>query len=170
MGKLKEKSDGREIDLIVKILKITNKDDYDLELRIKDASNEVWFIIIPKLKFGALREGEIVRIRSVEVNMLSKRNVVLCKPSTNILKFTFRNSIVQEMKQAVQVENTADQMMDDDCETIMSPLTFTEIDYQHENLPMFKLDDLFLNFDNIPLEQQQINLFRIRFYCIRVEP
>ena len=91
---MKELNDNREIDLLVKILKIFEKDEYDLELRIKDTSNEMWFIVIPKLKFGTLREGEIVRIRSVEVNLTSKRNVIACKPSTNILRFTHKNSIV----------------------------------------------------------------------------
>jgi hypothetical protein len=79
LGKLKEMSDNREVDLLVKILKIFEKDENELELRIKDTSNEMWFITIPKIKFGNLREGEIVRIRSVEVNMTSNRNVISCK-------------------------------------------------------------------------------------------
>lgn len=94
LGELKQLSDNREIDLLVKILKIFEKDEYNLELRIKDISNEMWFIVIPKLKFGTLKEGEIVRIRSVEVNITSKRNVISQKPSTNILRFTQKNSIV----------------------------------------------------------------------------
>lgn len=39
LGKLKELSENKEIDLLVKILKIFEKDEYDLELRIKDISN-----------------------------------------------------------------------------------------------------------------------------------
>jgi len=87
-------SNNREVDLLVKILKIFDKDEYDLELRIKDVSGEMWFIVIPKLKFGTLKEGDIVRIRSVEVNLTSKRNVISIKPSTNILRFTHKNAIV----------------------------------------------------------------------------
>lgn len=87
LGGLKQHC-GREVDLLVKILAIYEKDEYNLELRIKDPSNELWFIVIPKLKFGTLKEGEIVRIRSVEVNITSKRNVISQKPSTNILRFT----------------------------------------------------------------------------------
>jgi len=94
LGKLKELTDSKEIDILVKILKIFEKDEHDLELRIKDTSNEMWFIVIPKMKFGTLREGEIVRIRSVEVNITSKRNVISCRPMTNILRFTQKNSIV----------------------------------------------------------------------------
>ena len=76
------------------------------------------------------------------------------KPSTNILRFTQKNAIVQEMRQKVGMETIADKMMlEDDSEIIMSPVMFTEItvpDYQ--KLPLFKLDDLFLNYDEIPLE------------------
>lgn len=81
-------SSNNEFDLLVKILKIFDRDEYNLELRIKDCSNEMWFIQIPKLKFGHLREGEIIRIRSVKLNITSKRNIIEMKPSTNILRFT----------------------------------------------------------------------------------
>lgn len=147
-------SPAAEFDLLVKILKIFERDEYNIEMRIKDCSNEMWFITIPKLKFGHLREGEIVRIRSVKLNITSKRNVIEMKPSTNILRFTQKNAIVQEMRQKVGMETIADKMMlEDDSEIIMSPVMFTEItvpDYQ--KLPLFKLDDLFLNYDEIPLE------------------
>ena len=132
----------------------------------------MWFIVIPKLKFGTLREGEIVRIRSVEVNLTSKRNVISCKPSTNILRFTHKNSIVQEMKQSIEAETAADKMMLDDAnEVIMSPVIYTEITNQaYEKLPLFKLDDLFLNYDEIPIEQRKQNTFRVRFYALRIDP
>ena len=172
LGELKQLSDNREIDLLVKILKIFEKDEYNLELRIKDTSNEMWFIVIPKLKYGTLKEGEIVRIRSVEVNITSKRNVISCKPSTNILRFTQKNSIVQEMKQKIEVETADDKMMLDDAnEVIMSPVIYTEItNPEYEKLPLFKLDDLFLNYDEIPLEQKKKNTFKVRFYALRIDP
>jgi hypothetical protein len=86
--------ENREFDLLVKVLKIFEKDEFNLELRIKDTSNELWFITIPKLKYGSIKEGEIIRIRSVKVNIASKRNVIEIRPSTNILRFTYRNAIV----------------------------------------------------------------------------
>lgn len=175
LGKVREESQHREnfeFDLLVKILKIFDKDEYNLELRIKDISNEMWFIVIPKLKFGPLKEGEIIRIRSVTVNITSKRNVISCKPSTNILRFTQKNAIVQEMRQKIEAETAADKMMLDDInEVIMSPVIYTEItNSDYEKLPLFKLDDLFLNYDEIPLDMRKKNAFRIRFYALRVDP
>jgi len=68
LGDLKEESNessNPEFDILVKILKVHEKDDFNLEMRIKDITNELWFIIVPKLKFGKLKENDIVRIRSV---------------------------------------------------------------------------------------------------------
>jgi len=128
LHKLREMPENAEFDLLVKILKIFEKDEYNLELRVKDPSNETWFITIPKLKFGPLKEGEIIRIRSVKINITSKRNVIETRPSTNIMRFTFKNSIVQEMRQKIETETVADKMMLEDAnEVIMSPVIFTEI-------------------------------------------
>ena len=63
-----EEVKGRDIDLLVKVLKVFEKDEHTLELRIKDNSNELWFLTLPKLRFGGninIREGEIIRVRSV---------------------------------------------------------------------------------------------------------
>jgi hypothetical protein len=60
------------------------------------------------------------------------------------------------MKQKIEDETAADKMMLDDAnEVIMSPVLFTEITNPDLlKLPLFKLDDLFLEYDNIPLEQR----------------
>ena len=53
----------------------------------------------------------------------------------------------------------------------MSPVIYTEItNKEYEKLPLFKLDDLFLNYDDIPQEQRTINRFRVRFYSLRIDP
>lgn len=73
LGDLKEESNessNPEFDILVKILKVHEKDDFNLEMRIKDITNELWFIIVPKLKFGKLKENDIVRIRSVQMNVV----------------------------------------------------------------------------------------------------
>jgi hypothetical protein len=57
----------------------------------------MWFMTIPKLKFPNIKQGEIVRIRSVEVNLTSLRNVISVKQSTNILRLHPESKIVHEM-------------------------------------------------------------------------
>lgn len=82
--------EGKEIDLLVKVLKVLEKDEQTLELRIKDISQEMWFLTLPRLKFSNLiniKEGEILRIRSVTRDSTSKRNMIVAKNLTNVLKF-----------------------------------------------------------------------------------
>ena len=76
------------------------------------------------------------------------------------------------MKQSIEDETSADKMMLDDAhEIIMSPILYTEItDKSMDKLPLFKLDDLFLNYDDIQEEQRKRNQFRVRFYCLRIDP
>jgi len=171
LGSLKEQENsGRECDLLVKILRVLDKDEINLELKIKDVSNEIWFLQVPKLKFGNFNEGEIVRVRSVEANPAKKRNELIMKVSTNILRFTLKNSIVSEMRHAIK-ETTEDQLNDDESEVLMNPVDYTEFtNSDHYKLPLFKLDDLFLRYDEIPAEERERNLFRVRFYALRVDP
>lgn len=71
-------SASNEFDLLVKILKVIDKDEHTLELRIKDTSQKMWFMTVPRLKFhpSVLRQGEIVRVRCVELNLTTKRDVI----------------------------------------------------------------------------------------------
>jgi ribosomal protein S1 len=55
----------KEFDLLVKLMKIFDKDEANYELLIKDLSNKPWTMIVNKLKFNDFKEGEIYRIRGV---------------------------------------------------------------------------------------------------------
>jgi len=162
-----------EFDVLVKVLRVFEKDEYDLELRIKDQSNELWFISLPKLKFGYISEGDVIRVRSVNINITSKRNLLEVRPGTNILRFTQSNPIILEMKETVEGESEADKLMMDEAnaETLMKPITFTEItDLDMQDLPLFKLDDLYRRYDELPAEVKQRNLFKVKFFVLRVDP
>jgi hypothetical protein len=88
----------------------------------------MWFMTIPKHKFPAINQGEIVRIRSVEVNLTTNRNVISIKPSTNILRIYPFAKIVEELTKTIQEETNQDKLMiDDHSEVIMSPEIVTEI-------------------------------------------
>ena len=51
----KVEGENKEFDLLVKVLKVFEKDENSLELRIKDISQQMWFVTIPKLKFPNIR-------------------------------------------------------------------------------------------------------------------
>lgn len=58
----------------------------------------------------------------------------------------------------------------------MSPVIFTEIidadkeDSPYRNMPLFKLQDLFLEYENIPDEYKRQNAFKVRFTTYRFDP
>jgi hypothetical protein len=97
--------EGKEIDLLVKVLKVLEKDEQTLELRIKDISQEMWFLTLPRIKFTNLiniKEGEILRIRSVTRDATSKRNMIVAKNLTNVLKFMPGMQIVKDLQALIQ--------------------------------------------------------------------
>ena len=61
-------------------------------------------------------------------------------------------------------------------EVIMSPVIFTEIinvekeESFYLNMPYFKLQDLFLDFDCIPEDLKKKNSFKVRFTTYRFDP
>jgi hypothetical protein len=63
-----EREKGKDIDLLVKVMKVHEKDEQTVELRIKDIGEQLWFLNLPKHRFGGIlniRAGEIIRVRSV---------------------------------------------------------------------------------------------------------
>ena len=59
----------------------------------------------------------------------------------------------------------------------MSPVIYTEItnpvyaqNTSHKSNPTFKLTDLFLNYEKLPEDLRERNVFKVRFYCLRIDP
>ena len=62
-------------------------------------------------------------------------------------------------------------MIDDYSEVIMSPEIVTELTGEGtQRIQFFKLNDLFLQFDKIPEDLRRKNLFKVRFYVLRIDP
>jgi hypothetical protein len=121
---------SQEFDLLVKILKVFEKDENTLELRIKDISQKMWYMSVPRLKFhpSVIRQGEIVRVRSVELNLTTKRDVIQVKPYTNILRISSHCKIQQDLWKAIEDETDTDKLLlDDSSEVLMSSVIYTEI-------------------------------------------
>lgn len=58
----------------------------------------------------------------------------------------------------------------------MSPVIYTEITNPAYSLgssaknPTFKLSDLFLNYEQLSEDLKERNIFKVRFYCLRIDP
>ena len=172
-----EKEKGRDLDLLVKVLKVHEKDEQTVELRIKDMTSSLFFLNLPKLRFGGIlniRAGEIIRVRSVIPDTTSRRNIITHKQTTNILKFLPSAKIVSHMQTQIEDMTDTDKMLlEDSSEVLMSPVQLTEIVSSERDLKKskpFRLQDLFLNFDSFSEEIRERNCFRVSFCVYRFDP
>ena len=159
----REETKNEEICLLVKVLKVFEKDEQTLEVRIKDDSNQLWFLTLPKLRFGGninIREGEIIRVRSVTKDSRNKH--INSKLSTNILKFLPCAKIVRLMQTKIKELPEEDKMLlEDESEVIMKPINLTDVDDFERN--QYHLQLLYLNYDEgISKAQKQLNKFFVR--------
>ena len=87
-----------DFDLQVKIVQLIRIDRYTSEIRVLDASNEIWHAQILNQKFKWLQEGQVVRIRQASLqNHKSYDRVFGLKSSSNILVLPEPSVIVSEM-------------------------------------------------------------------------
>jgi len=67
-------------------------------------------------------------------------------------------------------------ILEDPNEVIMSPVIYTEIidadkeDSPYHQMQLFKLQDLFLDFESIPEDLKKRNSFKVRFTTYRFDP
>ena len=115
-------------------------------------------------------------MRCVELNLTTKRDVISVKPYTNILKISSESRLYKELSKAIEDETDTDKLLLDDAnEVLMSPVIYTEINNPHycgtnSKNQTFKLTDLFLHYDELPDDKLDTNLFKVRFYCLRIDP
>lgn len=87
LSKLKDKigSPGKDneecwndFDLLVKVMKVVQKDDHNFSVRIKDISKDTWNMTVSSLRYPLLWEGDIIWIRSASVDKTSEgKNIIL---------------------------------------------------------------------------------------------
>ena len=93
----REIPEKKEIDLLVKVIKVCEQDDQHLELRIKDLSQDSWTMIVNRMKYGEFRIGDVYRVRGVNAERKPEREVILTKSQTNFLKFNKDSRIYREL-------------------------------------------------------------------------
>jgi hypothetical protein len=70
------KSQKTDFDVVARITMCRDFDEYTNELRLTDLSGDSWFTLATKLKFSGVRDGQVVRIRSVTHDSSSTKQVL----------------------------------------------------------------------------------------------
>lgn len=111
------------------------------------------------------------RFRSVQREKTTDRRIINCKATTNILKFPKESKIYKDFQSVASTDD--DKKIDQQDEAIlMSPEIVTEVltDREGEIPRMYRLQDLFLNYDQLTPEEKSRNSFRVRLQVFKVDP
>ena len=102
----KVQSEKGDFDVLAKIVHIHELDEYTNELKLRDASGQVWYTLALKTKFPHIRSGEVVRIRSAMVDETSTtKKVLLLSHYSNIMTFISGSKIAKELRGKVHDEH-----------------------------------------------------------------
>jgi len=155
-----------DFDVVAKVSQVFELDEYTNELRLRDASSkDTWNVLALKLKFPAVRAGDVVRIRSVTYDETStQKKVLLLSHYSNIIAFPSGSKFAKEVKAKV-----ADEKLDKASINGVNATILTEVDKKYANLPVTSLQDLFHNVES-DKDLQAKDTFRAQFYVTKVEP
>lgn len=121
-----ENMDKNDFDLLCKIVKILDKDDYTNWIKLKDTSGEVWTTNIDKARFPHVQQGEIVRIRSAGVKDGDKKELEL-RFHSNIMRFINGSKLVERLLQEISNDETGTNSFDTSEEFAKNPVLITDV-------------------------------------------
>ena len=126
-----------DFDVVAKVAQVFELDEYTNELRLRDASSakESWNVLALKLKFPGVKQGDVVRIRSVTYDETStQKKVLLLSHYSNILTFPRDSKAAKDLKGKV-----AEEKVDKASITGVNATVLTEVDKAHADLPITSL-------------------------------
>jgi hypothetical protein len=89
------KAQKSDFDVVARITMCRDFDEYTNELRLTDLSGDSWFTLATKLKFSGVRDGQVVRIRSVTHDSSSTKQVLAQSHFSNIMSFLPNSKLAQ---------------------------------------------------------------------------
>jgi len=150
-------------------MKFYEKDEQSWELLIKDMSQDAWYMTVNRLTCAAqFREGDVYRIRGVNVDTTSDRKVIQTKKSTNFLKFSKSSLVFRELFNGVKEEIDAED--GEDNAILLNPKHVTRVTTEPDDIDLndltkvkyYRLQDLFTDYDSLTEIEKANNSFRVR--------
>lgn len=155
----KQKSD---FDIVAKVLRVFQLDEYTNELKLKDASGATFYTLALKIKFPHIKDGDAVKIRSCTHDETCKKKVLVLQHYSNIMTFIDSSKLASNLVQKVSDDKSDEKAILSSKDS--APVVLTEVDKKHQSLPITRLHDLFHEPDN------STSTFRTCFYVTKVEP
>jgi Telomeric single stranded DNA binding POT1/CDC13 len=157
-----------DFDVVAKILQVHELDEYTNELKLKDASGQVFYTLALKLKFPHVRTGEVIRIRSATYDETSThKKVLILSHYSNIVTFISSSKLAKELRAKISDDHSVEKAALKQ-NVSHNAVVLTEVDKKHAALGTTSLQDLFHNGDDKELQAQ--DTFRTQFYVTKIEP
>jgi hypothetical protein len=131
----KAKNEKSDFDVVAKITMCRDFDEYTNELKLTDASGSSWFTLATKLKFSGVRDGQVVRIRSVTHDSSSHKQVLAQSHFSNIMSFLPGSKLVASLSKVADSSKAMDC-----CAQVL-----TQVGAKYSGMPTTSLRDLFHN-------------------------
>lgn len=162
------KAQKGDFDLLVKIVQFFEKDEHTFTARVRDASGQTWFIHEVKKKYPELKQGQVVRVRSANVdNESSADNTLKLGPHSNILSFISVSKLAKETATKVKDDNKTDSQLLASKDFVKAPVVVSEVSQKFKDMPYTDLNDLFHHPDSPAIAKK--TLFKTRFFVVKVE-
>ena len=160
----KAKSQTTDFDVVAKIVGVHEMDAYTNELKLKDASGQVWYTLALKLKFPHLRVGQAVRVRSCSWDETSSAKQVLALSHySNIMTFISSSRLAASLGK-VSDDWASEKAALGGSGPSQTAITMSTVASRWANLPSTSLQELF---SGKPAEGSS---WRTSFCVTRVEP
>lgn len=142
LSKARETSAERnDFDLLVKVLKVIQKDDYNYQVRVKDISKDAYTMTVSSLRYPILKEGDIIRIRSASVDIESEDNILVLKNHSNILKFIPTAKIIKKMTEDIPEDSEKEKFLQDGGFP-RNAVILSEVESKYKDLDISKIADI----------------------------
>lgn len=135
------KDDHKDFDCVAKVSSIHEMDPYTWELRISDGTSAPWYVLALKLKFPAVRAGQVIYIRSATADATSK-NVLALAPHSNILTLPAGSKLAKAVSGKCGDTWAADQK-ELAKDVPQHAIVLSEVDKKHASMAQTSLQDLF---------------------------
>lgn len=148
-----------DFNVLGKITQIVPRDGFMSDIWITDASNSTWFATISRKKFPRIKEGELVKIRSVEIDDSTERDHTLrFAPHSNIMTIVSFSKLHSQLK----ITNLQDKVDKEllKAKILHEPVLASTVSKKYQNSQVHSLSDLFGN------PKLEGDTFRARFFVV----
>ena len=151
-----------DFDVVARITQLHEFDEYTNELCLRDASGDSWYTLATKLKFPHLRQGQAVRVRSVQHDPSSTKQMLSQQHYSNIMTFISGSKAAKALA-SVRHAFKAEALKSSG--PSQHAVVLSQVSSKYSDLPFTSLRDLFHRDNTL-----SGTTFRVQLQVLAVQP